>query len=167
MWKKNGYQAVGGMREAGFIEGSDFLMVLGRQGRTVFNCLTNEKSERDRQNYYLDNWDSKTGMISGIGKFEGQHIKCGGFEYPDQLKKRTQDNWLIQIREEKRITYKNEHKLAQVMYLVNPNYQEKLELKVFHYQITRAYGFSPTGKSFVITESDGITMWIRNEHIAK
>lgn len=44
MWKRIGYQPVGGIREAGFIECSDYLMVLGSQGRTIFNCLNNEKS---------------------------------------------------------------------------------------------------------------------------
>ena len=162
MWKKIGHQPVGGMREAGFIELTDYLMVLGSQGRTIFDCLTNEKTERDRQDYYLENWKSDTGIIEGIGMFKDKEIVCGGFEHPDKLLKSTNDNWIIQIRKENRANYKNEIKIAEVMYLFNPKIDAKIEVNVFHCSITRAYGFSPTGKSFVITESDGITMWKRN-----
>jgi len=162
MWKKIGHQPVGGMREAGFIELTDYLIVLGSQGRTIFDCLTNVKTERDRQDYYLENWNSDSGIIEGIGKFKDKEIVCGGFEYPEQLLKSTNDNWIIQIQNENRANYKKEIKMAEVMYLFNPKINSKIEVNVFHYSITRAYGFSPTGKSFVITESDGITMWTRN-----
>lgn len=162
MWKKIGYQPVGGMREAGFIETTDYLMVLGSQGRTILNCLTNKKIERDRQDYYLENWNSDTGIIEGIGIFKDKEIICGGFEYPDNLPKSTNDSWIIHIQDENRINYKGNLKVAKVMYMFNQRFDTKIEVNVFHYSITRAYGFSPTGKTFVIAEPEGITIWIRN-----
>jgi len=161
MWKKVGYQAVGGLREIGFIEQSDFLMVLGGGGRTIFNCLMAEKTARDRADYYSEKWNSDTGIIEGFEMFTGKNIVCGGFEYPDITLKQTQDNWEILIENEKRQDYKKDLVLAEVMYLVNKITKEKIEVEVYHYQITRGYGFSKTGKSFITAQSHGINFWKR------
>ncbi len=160
MWNKIGFQSVGGLREVGFIEDTDYLMVLGR-GRTIFNCLTNEKTARDRQDYYVENWDASTGIIEGFDLFVGKQILCGGFEYPDSMLKETKDKWGIKIEQDIRPDYKKELKEAEVMYLISERGNVKIEVKVFHYSITRAYGFSKTGKSFIVAESDGVTMWVR------
>ncbi len=163
MWKKVGYQPVGGLREIGFIENSDFLMVLGGRGRTIFNCLTTEKIARDRKDYYSENWDSETGVVEGIENFKGVSIVCGGFEYPDVIPKQTQDNWRILVKDEKRQDYKKDLEQAEVMYLVNKVTKEEIEVEVYHYKIVRGYGFSKTGKSFITAHAHGINFWVRNE----
>lgn len=162
MWKKIGYQPVSGLREIGFIKNSDFLMVLGNQGRTVYDCLTNEKVERDRQDYYTENWNYVTGIIQGIGKFIKEEIICGGFEYPDPIEKTTNDDWKIEIEKAIKPDYNGELKTTEVMYLVQHRSNLRFEINIFHYSITRAYGFSNTGNSFVIAESDGVKIWTRN-----
>jgi hypothetical protein len=161
--EKLDHQPVGGLREAGFIENTEYLLVLGSQGRTIFNCQTGEKVERDRQDYYTEKWNFKTGLIEGIGRFQEKKIICGGFEYPDPISKSTSDNWQINISKEMRPDYKKDMRQAEVMYLVNNAQSKKVKMNVFHYSITRAYGFSKTGKSFVLTESDGLTIWIKDE----
>ena len=163
MWKKISYQSVGGLRELGFIENSDALMVLGGGGRTIFNALTGEKIARDRRDYYAESWDSKTGIVEGFDLYKGQNIICGGFEYPDRVLKKTFDDWMIAIKSETRPDYKNDLKEAEVMYLVNSGIESVIEVDVYHYSITRAYGFSNTGRSFLTAHSHGINFWIRED----
>ena len=160
MWKNIGHQPVGGLREVGFIEDTDYLMVLG-YGRTIFNCLTNEKTARDRQDYYQEKWDWNTGIIEGFDLFDNKEIICGGFEYPDPISKETDEHWTIVIKNERRPNYKEELKNAEVMYLYHTTTKEEIEVEVFHYQITRAYGFSKTGKSFIIAHSHGVDFWVK------
>lgn len=163
MWSKIGHQAVGGLLEVGFVENTDYLIVLGSSGRTIFNCITNEKTARDRQDYYVENWDPETGVVEGFDLFEGKSIICGGFEYPDQILKETSDYWSIKITEELRPNYKKEIKSAEVMTLFNSKNNKEIEVEVFHYSITRAYGFSKTGRSFIIAHSHGVDIWTRDE----
>lgn len=163
MWNKIGHHAVGGLREVGFVENTDYLLVLGSNGRTIFNCITNEKTARDRQDYYSENWDYNTGIIEGVGLFEGKKIICGGFEFPDPTLKETNDSWSIKIKKELRPNYKNELQRAEVMFLFNSKTSREIEVEVFHYSITRAYGFSNTGRSFIIAHSHGVDIWTRNE----
>lgn len=161
MWRKLQHQSVGGLREIGFINNSDNLMVLGGGGRTIFNCLSGEKIGRDRFDYYHHKWNSQTGLIEGFDFCEGNQIICGGFEYPDQITKETQDGWFLDIRTENRLDYKKESKKAEVMYLKNNKLKVELEVEVYHYGITRSYGFSPTGNSFITSQSYGIDFWIK------
>jgi len=156
-------QSVGGLREIGFIEDTDNLLVLGGGGRTIFDCMTGEKIARDRNDYYSDKWDSDSGVVEGFDFCEGSEIVCGGFQYPDQIIKNTHDNWEIEICNEKRLDYKNELKNAEVMYLVNVCLNRRIEVEVYHYSITRSYGFSRTGKSFITAQSYGLDIWARCE----
>lgn len=160
-WIYIGFQPVGGLREIGFIEESDFLMVLGSGGRTVFDCLSTVKYARDRFDYYNEKWNSDTGIVEGFDEFKDINIICGGFEYKDILSKRTLDNWNTLIRNEKRYDYRNQLKDAEVLYLINSYADKEISIKVFHYGITRAFGFSPTNNSFVVAESSGIYFWKR------
>ena len=163
-WIYIGYQPVGGLREIGFIKNSDFLMVLGGGGRTVFDCLSSIKYARDRSDYYSEKWNSNTGIIEGFGEFEDLNINCGGFEYHDIISKQTSDNWYTKVKSEKRYDYKNELKGAEVLYLTNSQTEMEISVQVFHYGITRSYGFSPTNNTFVVAESHGIYFWKRISH---
>lgn len=163
MWQKAGYQAVGGLKEIGFVAHSEMLMVLGGNGRTVFDCLTAEKVARDRTDYYAEAWDANTGIVEGFDQWEGQSIVCGGFEYPGQLVKITKDNWCTLIKKERRQDYKKDWELAEVMYLTHQSIQQEIEVDIYHYGITRSYGFSPSGKTFVTAHTHGLNFWKRNK----
>lgn len=162
MWTKLQHQPVGGLREIGFIENSDNLMVLGGGGRTIFNCQNGAKIARDRVDYYHNSWDSQTGVIDGFDLCSGKEIICGGFEYADQLLKETIEGWQIKIQKESRMNYKNESKSAEVMYIVNQKLNSSIEVQVFLYTITRSYGFSQTGNCFVVAEPYGVDFWIKD-----
>ena len=160
-WIYIGYQPVGGLREIGFIKDSDYLMVLGGGGRTVFDCLSSIKYARDRFDYYSEKWDSNTGIVQGFDVFKEMDIICGGFEFRDILSKRTSDNWETIVNNEKRYDYKNQLKDAEVLYLKNSQSEQEISIQIFHYGITRSYGFSPTNNSFVVAESHGVYFWKR------
>ena len=163
MWKKLKNQPVGGLREIGFVKNTDKILVLGSGGRTIFDCTTGEKIARDRFDYYHYKWNSETGILEGLGFCEGTQTICAGFEYHDQVLKETNDNWKIEIRNENRLDYKKESRKAEVMYLINSKSKIEVEVEVYHYGITRSYGFSPTGKSFITAQSYGIEFWTRDE----
>lgn len=158
MWTKICHQSVGGLREVGFINNTDNILVLGGGGRTIFNCLTGEKIARDRFDYYHHKWDMQTGIVEGFDFCEGEEFICGGFEYRDQLIKESNQGWQIEIKKENRLDYNKESKVAEVMSLTKTSIN-KIEVEVYHYGITRSYGFSPTGKTFVTAESYGINIW--------
>lgn len=100
MWQKRRVWAIGGLREIGFKPNSDLLMVLSSHGRRIFDCIKDERVERDNSDYYLDKWDSVFGIVEGFGLLKNERIKCGGFEAPDILKKETNDLWTISIKRE-------------------------------------------------------------------
>ncbi len=160
-WIYIGTQPVGGLREIGFIGESDFLMVLGGAGRTVYDCQTSIKYARNKIDYYSEKWNPNTGIVEGFDEFEGQNILCGGFEFKDVLVKNTDDHWQTEIRKEKRYDFKNQLKDAEVLYLVNSNNGRELIIRDYLYGITRSYGFSPTSNCFVAAESHGVYFWKR------
>lgn len=160
MWKKVGFWAVGGLREIGFKNGTDYLMVLGG-GRGIFDCIKNEKIARDRTDYYHYEWNMNNGIVKGFNLFEGEEIICGGFEYKDILKKITSDGWSIKIENGERLDYKKEIAPCEIMYLFNQESKQKIETQTFFYGINRAYGFSDTGKSFVVATSSDLHIWNR------
>lgn len=163
-WIKIGFQPVGGLREVGFIKDTDYLMVLGSGGRTVFNCNDSTKYARNRDDYYYDSWNSDTGVVKGFDEFEGLDVICGGFEYKDVLLKRSSTGWQTVKRRENRLNYKGELYDPEVLYLKNERTNEEIE--VHNTDFSRAYGFSPTFKSFIVGTSHGIYFWkVLNENL--
>lgn len=160
-WKKQNTWAVGGLREIGFSNNSDLLIVLSGNGRGIFDCIKAEKIDRDYNDYYTDYWNATNGIIEGFGVLKGQKIICGGFEAPSPLQVSTPDGWQINIENEVRPDWKNRDEPAQVLYLKHPTRSKKIEMCVYHYGINRAYGFSETGNSFVIAESGDLHIWNR------
>lgn len=160
MWSKAGWWSVGNLREIGFKNGTDFLMVLA-QGRGIFDCSTNQKLARDRTDYYHYEWDSSNGIVKGFDFLKGENIICGGFEYEDVLKKETTDQWSITIENDQKLDYKKELAPCQTMYLLHEQSHQKIEVHTFFYGIDRAFGFSDTGKSFVIATSSDLHIWNR------
>ena len=161
MWIKRNSWAIGGLRELGFKPDTDYLMVLSSQGRGLFDCLKNEKIARDPYDYYNMEWNSETGKVKGIGIFEGEEIICGGFEFPNVFPSSTTDGWVISIKTELRLNWKNEELPAEVLYLRNDLSNQNQELAFFHYGLDRGYGFSDTGRSFVIGTSSDLCVFTR------
>ena len=162
MWREGQIFAVGGFREMGFFPHTDFLMVLSSTGRGIFDCLEAQKIARDLSDYYMENWNPATGIVSGFDAFEGQQTVCGGFEYPDTLPKETADQWTVAIKEAQRLNWKEVLATTKVLYLEHQNLDTSIEIGLFDEGVSRGYGFSDTGKSFVMGTSYGLTIWNRS-----
>lgn len=163
-WIKIGFQPVRGLREIGFIKDTDYLMVLGSGGRTVFNCNDSTKYARNRDDYYYESWNSDTGIVKGFDEFDGLNVICGGYEYKDVLLKRSPIGWRTLKRRENRLSYKGELYDPEVLFLKNEKTNEEIE--VHNTDFSRAFGFSPTFKSFIVGTSHGIYFWKRlNENL--
>ena len=158
-WIYIGFQPVGGLREIGFIGSSNFLMILGGRGRTIFDCLTSTKYARNKSDYYSEKWNSNTGLIEGFEEFENITVECGGYEYKDIVAKKSSDNWDMIIKPEKKFDYKNELADAEVLYLRNRIQKKEYPIHTYHNGIDRSYGFSPSGETLVIAQSHGIYFW--------
>lgn len=199
MWTLRHTVAVGGLREMGFAPDTDLLLVLSGNGRGILDCLEplsqNVKIGRDYDSYYDTKWNAQTGLVEGFGPLlHGQYIRCGGFEAPNPLRASTATGWTTEICREMRLDYRNQERLAFVLYLVhirNMNDEDaedkRIEVHVLHcylsandyskeeeeeirnlpvdQAVNRAYGFSETGRSFVIETSPNLYIWNFDDEI--
>jgi hypothetical protein len=157
MWKLKNNFAIGGLREIGFYEDSNYLLVLSSQGRGLFDCLKGEKISRDSYDYYSNEWDCDTGKVKGIGHLSDKIIICGGFEYQDTLIKIINDNLKVEIIKEKRKIWNDTIQDVDVLY-INDN-GNKTEIYNSPFGFERAFGFSKDGKCFVYGTSSNLYIW--------
>lgn len=156
-WQLVASVAIGGLLAVGYAEQSDLLLVISSQGRGIFDCLAGTRTARDRRDA-APFYDESTLRAQGFGPLEGQVLPiaglCGG-----GLPNTTRDGWHL-----------------QAIPLPWPRYRIFLEppfCSMYHdlAGVTcvgddgggelRAYGFSPTGRSFVIATSCDLTIIIR------
>lgn len=150
--------AVGGLREIGFYEDTELLLVLSSQGRGLFDCATGTKIARDYADYYTQSWDHKTGIVEGIGPLSGKQIICGGFEHPDVLSKKTDDGFSTVLEKPKGSLWNSD--TAEYLYI--HSIRGKFEMLAQECGFDRAYGFSKSGLSFVVATSSDLHIWHRN-----
>jgi hypothetical protein len=150
MWVKIANFGVGGLREVGFYQNTNLLLVLSSDGRGLFDCLKGEKIARDYVDYYSEKWNSETGLVEGIGNLSGEMVVCGGFEFPDVLDKETPEGDKVIIVERWDGTH----------ILIKNNYTTHKLIKN-PYDTERAYGFSKTGETFVFATSCDLQIWVK------
>lgn len=156
MWTKLKTWSVGGLREIGFFENSDYLMVLSNQGRGLFDCIWNKKIARDKSDYYLNVWDDKSGVVEGVGILENKDIICGGFEHKNVLSPQTNDGWKYRFEERLEKYWLKEDKRSRFIILYNDENEDEFEIDVTSYVLDRAIGFSDIGNTFVFATSSDI-----------
>lgn len=159
MWKLKSDFAIGGLREMGFYQDTNYLLLLSSQGRGLFDCLAGEKIARDSYDYYSEEWDSNTGLVKGIGKLSDKEIKCGGFEYADILDKEIGKYLKTETSKEKRKIWNGEIQEVDVLYIRDN--AEKIEIYSTPYGLDRAFGFSKNGKCFVLGISSNLYIWTK------
>lgn len=161
MWVQKTTCAVGGLREVGFTKDSKYLMVLSGQGRGIFDALSGEKLIRDHSDYYMDEWDDETAIVRGFEFLDGVEVICGGFEAPNPLRQTTKDGWQIVIEKEKRLDWKQDNVDSTVLYLVNNQQEQSIEIDYSPYGYDRAIGFSDSGGTFVLATSSEVNIWVK------
>ena len=140
--------AVGGLTDVGFRDSSDLLMCISSTGRGVIDCLAGSKIARDDSDELA--FDLGNLLAAGIGPLADAQIRTAGLA-GGGLPSGTQDGWSAQ-----------RHPFAfpdEQLFVAPPGQTmlwtrcgEEMRLTKLGGFVTelRAFGFSPTGRSFVI-----------------
>lgn len=139
----------GGLVAIGFGEDSDLALVVTHDGRGVIDCLTGTKVARDTDLFYPD---EHTLLIEGIGPLADRTVAVAGID-GGELRRDTDDGWLLDGR--------LSNSSDDVIRLLPPT--PNAEPKIFTDFIpeVRAFGFSPTGRSFVIATGAEVFVYTR------
>lgn len=147
LWIRNLW-AVGGLISIGYAPGTDLLLVVSHAGRSVFNCATNEKVARDRNE--VD--DYMLVSQQGIGPLEGQVIQtasryngCLNHRWNDWSLEQVFPNWPFSsiILEPSGCDLFDNHNWQQCIKVAPHSGEDDIV----------TFGFSDTGKSFVVAMS--------------
>lgn len=159
-WERVATHALGGLTEAGYAEGSDWLLVISSRGRGLFNCLSGERAARDYAEPDGDaGWYDEVGLVArGIGAIEGQVVRLAGL-HGGGLPRFTRDGWGLEL-------VSPDWPLTGV--ILSPPHKTVLVesyaggcLKVAEDSEIRACGFSATGRSFVVAMSHTLEIYTR------
>ena len=141
----------GGLVAVGFGEGSDLALVVTHDGRGLIDCLTGEKVARDAATIYPD---EQTFRIEGIGPLAGTSVATAGID-GGELRLETDDGWLL----DGRLSNSSDDEIR----LLPPKPSESTEPAIFagFMPEVRVYGFSPTGRSFIIATGAEVFVYAR------
>lgn len=157
-WRLSATQAVGGLTDVGFISGTDFLLVLSRQGRGIYDCLTGERVARDRDVDYP--FDTSSLTAPAFADFATHTVHTAGL-HGGGLALTTDDGWSIEHFvfdwPETIVTLSPPGQSSEYATLGRPTTIYRLQSD----STTRAFGFSPTGRSLVLASSSDIHMICR------
>lgn len=160
-WKGPTYSAVGGLTDVGFADATDFLICMSADGLGVFDCLTGERVARDRDSNFA--FDTGNLLVDGIGPLEGQRIRTAGLA-GGGLAACTHDGWGV---ERHPFAFPNAELFVgpprESMFSTQRGKEVQLSKLGGFVTELRAYGFSPTGRSFVIATSSDLMMFARRE----
>ncbi len=162
-WQQKIVYAIGGLQNVGYVTGEDVLIVLSLQGAGIIDCLSGARLARNNKENWQEKFNEKNATVIGFDFLTDVVIKTHGLFGGDSLYKRSLDGW--------RLSRKNSYSIfrflrlksskREIVYLHSPNMKES---KVVHDASTcelRAYGFSDTGKSFIIASSCELVIYRR------
>ena len=154
-WREVDVEGVGGLWNVGFVEGAELLLVCASSGRSLIDCTTGRVVARDEAEGEADRLQ-QTGR--GIGPVVGVPVRmaghCGGV-----LPATTPDGWSI--------TFIHHDWPAGSAVLQPPGADVWLDahcdrcVRLVAYEIFRAGGFSPSGRTLVIAEPHGLRVFTR------
>lgn len=150
-WKRVATCPIEGLLQVGYAEGSDLLLVLSSQGRGIFDCLTGTRLAGDEQDAY-EFFDPIRLMARGFGPLERQTIRMAGL-FGGGLPVVTLDGWILA-------------ELAPAwpsrsIYLRRLGGDRMTAVGDAGVCELRAYGFSETGRSFIVATSCDLTIYAR------
>ncbi len=138
--------AVGGLTDAGFSADSRNLLVLGRDGRGLFDSRTGVRSARDHDDRF-DWFDPPWKHALGIGPVAQMWLPVAGLG-GGSLPTATSDGW----RATTTLTLGSVRLEADGLGTVDVTDADEV----------RAFGFSPDGRVFVLATSSGVMLLRRN-----
>ena len=156
-WRKSSVAAVGGLRAIGFGEDSDLLLVASWQGRGLFDCLSGTRVDRDDDPDFEE--DLSNCRVQGIGALTGLWVTVAG-HHGGGLAKWSPDGWSCDVLP---LTWPNESVLVFPQGRTIWDDRDDSVAGIFKLttDVLVAYGFSPTGRSFVLATSSDVTIYSR------
>jgi hypothetical protein len=159
-WEESSY-VIGGLVEAGYADDTDLLLVISRSCG-VFDCsygVDDRLVARDEdEGWREDNYDHQKLMVKGIGVLDGQMIRVAGL-WGGGLNTMTEDGWRL-------VKISPDYPLSSIVLcpprcdlLLGPG-SEKC-LKIIGDENIMVYGFSQTGKSFIVGTSSDLIIFSR------
>ncbi|ATY32655.1 hypothetical protein [Sphingomonas psychrotolerans] len=140
-WPTRHIIRAGGLFGVGFASSSDLLLVATHDGRGVIDCISGELVARD-PNPSLP-FDEHGRKVKGIGPIAGQEIIIAGEIYGGALSQVTDDGW--------RLEGQLSNSVDDVIRLITPvGTADEPGIFTGFVPEVRVFGFSPTGRSFVI-----------------
>jgi hypothetical protein len=159
-WKGAVNFAVGGLTDVGFGDSSDLLICISSSGRGVFNCVTGAKVARDDNSEF--EFDTGNLLVEGIGPLSGKKIRTAGIA-GGGLTIGTHDGWTV---ERHPFAFPEEHLFigppGQTMLWTQHGEEMRLSKLGGFLTELRAYGFSPTGRTFVVATLSDVIMFARD-----
>ncbi|MDP3070473.1 MAG: hypothetical protein Q8N18_09305 [Opitutaceae bacterium] len=149
--------AIGGLREAGFLPGSDTLLVISSSGRGLFDALTGKRIGRDEEGSEKCLDEIRLTAVSIVPK-EGIKVRVAGLA-GGGLPLSTNDGWRVQE------AAPDWPRMA--VYLQPPGCSVFVEQrasgaqKIFEDCELRVCGFSETGRSLIVGTSDTLYIFTR------
>lgn len=159
-WTRVGVLAVGGLTHVGFAQSSDLLLVMSSAGRGVCDCRSAVLEARDDSDDFR--FDIGNLLADGIGPLAGTAVRmCGMFG--GGLASKTDDGWML---ERHPLSWPDDEFFlsppGQTMLWQPAGQPLKLTKLAGFVAEIRAFGFAPTGQSFIIATASDIAIFARS-----
>jgi len=158
-WASVSTPHIGGLTEVGFADSSDDLLAVSVDGRGLFDCLTGRLIARDRATDYAAHAGNLT--VAGVGPRSGEQVRVAGL-WGGGLAETSADGWSLRRRPD--TGFDDEVVLIPRGRDLFDEGGDVDGFSVFRGFVTevRAFGFSPTGRSFVIATASEIQVFARD-----
>lgn len=150
--------AVGGLTSVGFYDSSDLLLAASSNGLGVFDCRTGQRLARDDGE---SEFDIGNLLMKGIGPLADKQVRMSGI-YGGRLACQTADGWRLEAVP---LSWPDEEIIlsppGQTMLWCPADQSVKLHKLAGFATELRAFGFSPTGRCFVVATAADISIFSR------
>lgn len=149
---------VGGLVAVGFGAAESHIMAISFSGRSVFDCETGEKVARDYDGDIFEWMNNQTLTAEGIGPLEGERVRVVGI-WGGGLPNTTDDHWSVQSHGS---TGGNVAVFLEPPESPQVGLVEPILYKLYEWDPLIAYGFTSSGRTFVISCSNRLDIWTRD-----
>jgi hypothetical protein len=157
-WQRT-IHAVGGLTEIGYVPASDLLLAVTYSGRGLFDCTSGQRVVRDHTPPEEGEWYDDTGLLArGIGPADRQLIRLAGL-HGGGLPRCARDGWSLEL-------VAPDWPLQSII-IQPPGRCVLIErfaagcAKIEEDHEIRAFGFSDTGRSFVVAVPHSLMIYSR------
>lgn len=157
-WQRT-VHAVGGLTEVGYVPATDLLLTVTSTGRGLFDCISGQRVSRDYTPPEDGDWYDETGLSAqGIGPAEAHLVRLAGL-HGGGLPRAARDGWSLELVAPdwplQRIIIEPPSRSVLIQQFADgcAAIEEDHEI--------RAFGFSETGRSFVVAVAHSLMIYSR------